>query len=263
MNSNLTDRIKHSPLRQLATGVLIHGCHLKAAGWSDIMWGTGPENMGRLPQGILAACELNAECVVIGSGASSRVFEDQRSQRCGELLTEAEYGIETLRCQFHQLQDFRTWQAEFGGMSPTEWQRLKSSILQSIVSDVTSQSTVDELRYAGQVFADRGIQRVVLVSSPTHLPRVLRDAATLYQNDTAFSDFSDRILAVPSRTCYVGSTAADVMVLEPPHRPDRDAQKTNSLRQLAQFDAEDETGLVAILSEISSIASNRNSTPTA
>lgn len=239
------------------TGVLIHGCHLQAAGWDEVVWGRDSKLMGRLPQGMLMALELNAELIVVGSGASSRMFEDQRSERCGQVLREAEYTLETLRCRFDDLNLFPAWRNIVADRSLGSWELLKARLLDIVVTDLQSQTTVDELKYAGQRFKEQGIQRVILITSPTHLPRVIRDATVVFHSDPDFASFRDHILAVPSLTNFVGTCPSDVMVLEPPHRPDRNPQVLNSMRRLIDTDRNDETGLIGVLGEISDMAKRR------
>lgn len=240
---------------EIPTGVLIHGCHLQAAGWEEVVWGRNTELMGRLPQGLLTAFEFNAQMIVIGSGASSRLFDDQRSSCCGQILCEAEFTMETLRCRFQEMKQFPAWKACGAGLPDDAWRRWERRALDATVLDVTSQTTIEELRHAGRLFADRGIQRVVLVSSPTHLPRVIRDATSIYQTDATCRGFRDRILAVPSQTNFAGTSPSDVMVLEPPHRPDRKPQAMDSIRRLISEDKEDETGLISVLSDITQLVS--------
>jgi hypothetical protein len=50
-------------------GVLIHGCHLQAEGWENIMFGEDGR-MGRVPAGLIEAVNRNAKSVFWGTGAS-------------------------------------------------------------------------------------------------------------------------------------------------------------------------------------------------
>lgn len=256
MTYGLKSQVGH-PDDRLRTGVLIHGCHLDAAGWVDVVWGHGSERMGRLPQGLLTALELDADIVIVGSGASCRIFEDDRSRRRGQILREAEFTIETLRCRFDELKHFPAWRVHQNAWSEGSGERLRTKLLSMIEADLDSQTTIEELRNAGLRFQQQGIQRVVLISSPTHLPRVIRDAADVFHGDPDFASFHDRIHAIPSQTNFVGTRPSDVKVLEPPHRPDRNPQVFDSMRRLVDTDGNDETGLIGVLSEISDLAHRR------
>ena len=61
---------------------------------------------------------------------------------------------------------------------------------------------------------------VVLVSSPTHLPRCLRDAQAAFAAERWLAR-PPTVLGGASDTSYSGARAADVAIVEPPHRPDR------------------------------------------
>ena len=55
-----------------AMGILVHGCHLEAESWDDIVWGLPPNQLGRLPHAALLAWEERAHVkrVICGTGAS-------------------------------------------------------------------------------------------------------------------------------------------------------------------------------------------------
>merc|ERR1711879_522467 len=93
--------------------------------------------------------------------------------------------------------------------------------LQSIiVLDTATQNTDQEVKAALQRFSEKGCQRGILVSSPTHLPRCLACACKVTEDDEDL--FTGAIYASPTGTCYDNARASDVVVIEPPHRGDRD-----------------------------------------
>ena len=98
------------------------------------------------------------------------------------------------------------------------------------MADTESTDTMSELRAAARLFKAQRISRIVLVSSPTHLPRCLRDApAALAAEGMWPLPHGGVLLAVPSETSYAGCTAADTCIVEPPHRGDRDRRLEGSL----------------------------------
>ena len=70
----------------------------------------------------------------------------------------------------------------------------------------------------------------------------------MFGGDPEFDSFRFNIHAVPSTTCYEGTTAADVVVIEPPHRPDRHVVPTHRRIQrmltLQKLDYEDLVQLI-------------------
>lgn len=215
------------------TGILVHGCNLQAENWRHIAWGDAPGQMGRIPQGLLAAMTMDAEVIVFGTGASRKQFNFPGSPQTGKMLLEAEYTMAFLESRFDELMKFKAWADQCPAKSQSDWDAIKDSLRQRIVLDIESSNTIGELHVAGDLFLKHGCNRVVLISSPTHLIRVLRDASKVYQLGRRYESFQDHLLAMPSTTCYEGSTAADVVVVEPPHRPDRQTIPTH--RRIARM----------------------------
>ncbi|MCW9032461.1 MAG: hypothetical protein OQK58_13290, partial [Gammaproteobacteria bacterium] len=64
------------------------------------------------------------------------------------------------------------------------------------------------------------VNRAVLVSSPVHLPRCIKEAAIIF-NKTESTLMRHNLYAAPSDTNYQDTSPSDVAIFEPPHRPDR------------------------------------------
>merc|ERR1711879_250142 len=88
------------------------------------------------------------------------------------------------------------------------------------VLDTETQNTDQEAEAALRVFERKKCDQAILVSSPTHLPRCLACACNVVERAPAL--FGGGIYASPSQTCYDNAFARDVVVVEPPHRGDRD-----------------------------------------
>ena len=70
------------------------------------------------------------------------------------------------------------------------------------------------------MFLEAGLERMILVSSPTHISRCVRDAYTALE-EPRFARLRYQLFATPSDSSYLGSRAEDVVIFEPPHRADR------------------------------------------
>ena len=193
------------------TGVLVHGYNLNAGQWERVVWGEPRERIGRVPMGVFAALYEQADVMVFGSGASRK-----------DGLLESEATARLLWERFDELAGFEVFKC----MSPA-WRhppsagRIRRRIESILHLDTESRNTRDEIAHAGKVFADLEVERVILVSSPTHLPRCLRDACAIFGEYEDMSHLRQGIYAAPSVTGYPGYSAADVAIFEPPHRPDR------------------------------------------
>lgn len=193
------------------TGVLVHGYNLHAAQWEDVVWGTPPERIGRVPMGVFVALSEQADVMVFGSGASKK-----------DGLLESEATARLLWDRFDQLSGFSMFNDHLPELKHPDSSGMYRQRIESILHlDRASKNTRDEIVHAGRVFVERDVERVILVSSPTHLPRCLRDACAIYGDDGDMSGLLRELYAAPSVTGYPGYTAADVAIFEPPHRPDR------------------------------------------
>jgi len=184
-------------------GILVHGCHLQADGWEDIVWGAPPLRMGRLPQAVLLAWEESAQVVLLGTGAS---FSSTG-------MVEGEFTLQYLLSHLDELHDFEALRH----IPLEEVQRLVKKIA---VAETKSQNTAEEVLAGFHEFAARKCTRAILVSSPTHLPRCLACACDVHHRHPGV--FAGAVYACPSETCYASFEANDVVVVEPPHRGDRD-----------------------------------------
>ena len=124
--------------------------------------------------------------------------------------------------KFDDLQYFSVFETHFPDLKDQAFRDQSRTRIESILKiENTSQNTVDEVTRAGHIFKDHDVEQIILVSSPIHLPRCLRDACVAFDNDRELSHFRYWLSASPSITGYMGRSAADVAIFEPPHRPDR------------------------------------------
>ena len=184
------------------TGVLIHGRHVKARGWEDIVWGNPAEGiLGQVPKGLLLALAEDVSLIYWGTGASER-----------DGLKESEYTFQytldhgdDLRV-LPEFDIFNNW-GEIG-----EWVKNRSFI------DKETQNTTQEVERAAKMCMEKGILRLYLVSSPSHIARCHMEALKLQAAGKISSDLE--IMATASQTPFANSTLADVAIFEPPHRGD-------------------------------------------
>ena len=193
------------------TGVLIHGFNLEAEGWKDVVWGTPADAVGRLPKGVAVAVQQQAEVIVLGTGAS---------KMDGKL--EAEYTRDFLLEHFSELTQFQLFQG-------IDVKSIRPKIERILKTEIRSQNTYEEIKLALEIFKSADVTNVFLVSSPTHLPRCLRDACEVLSEDQRLSSFIQNLYAAPSQTPHHGASARDVAISEPPHRPDRSQTNLNLL----------------------------------
>lgn len=196
----------------MKTAVLIHGCHLQAKNWENIVWGEPKYNVfGRAARGIKIAIEERAELIYWGTGASEK-----------DGLKESQYTFNYAISHAQQL-------AEFQGFDIHEIDFLIES--KSFI-DIESQNTTQEVMNAMEMCRGKGVTRLILVSSPTHIARCLQSAERV-RAEGGFESLN--ILATASDTCFANSTPADVLIVEPPHRGDRAEIPLHLTLKLAMF----------------------------
>lgn len=187
----------------MKTCIVIHGCDLRVTNWEQIIWGDPNNGMfGRVP----LALKLWAECGVgtllhWGTGASAK-----------DGFSESEYTYQYAIRNAGSLEQF---------MGHDSYE-IEAMLQPCSIFDTVSLNTKDELR---SVFSIDSISRMVLVSSPTHISRCLRDATALRLS----TQRNIRITAEVSDTSYAESKPEDVLIIEPPHRADRSSLRFNLL----------------------------------
>jgi hypothetical protein len=193
------------------TGILVHGCNLYTYQWKTIVWGKPPHDLGRIPKGVFLALYEEAAVLVFGTGASEK-----------DGLLEADATVKLMWERFDDLQHFEIFQTHFPDIRDADHRNAYRERIASILEvENTSRNTVEEVRKAGHIFKRHQVEQIILVSSPTHLPRCLRDACMAFDDDPELASFRYWLSASPSITSYMGKSAADVAIFEPPHRPDR------------------------------------------
>lgn len=208
----------------MRTGILVHGCHLEAFDWRGIVWGSPPHELGRIPAAIYVALVESADLIVFGTGASERGGQKE-SEVTREFMLE----------HFSELEEFSC----FEGM---EIGRQRDRMESISVADTGSRNTLEEMNAAGRIFLEHGIEKAILVSSPTHVSRCIRDALAVFRAPE-LAGLKRNLYAVASDTSYLGGRVEDVVIFEPPHRGDRGSFLTHYIVKRILKIPESETDL--------------------
>lgn len=198
MDSVSADRTK--------TLVLAHGHHRGSPGWEEVVWG-GPRGPGRLPVAAEAALRLGASALILGSGLCA-----------SDGSVESEVSLALLQDRLASTPLALHPQIQAAG-SARGW-------VDAIARpDRDSKTTREEIRAALRICREEDFGLLALCSSSSHLPRCLRDAAA----EAEIQGWRGRICGFASPAPFPGTSAADTVVLEPPHRPDRPSPPLASL----------------------------------
>ena len=89
------------------------------------------------------------------------------------------------------------------------------------VLELTSKITQDELTICAMIALEKGCERLILVSSPAHIMRAHKTAISEFSRNKTLRPLLHGLYAVASDVSYANATVDDVLIVEPPHRPDR------------------------------------------
>lgn len=181
------------------TAVFIMGHHLQADDWRGVVWGdpATPGKQGRIARGLIEALRWDADLIMMGTGGS----EKNGAVEADLMYEAAQGGIESLP-EFSSVPDPKAW------------------FVQRAVKEKSSKNTREEIIADANIALERGIERIVLVSSPSHILRAYKTAMSVFSKDERLSPFLHDLYAVASDVPYAGSTIDDVEIVEPPHRGD-------------------------------------------
>ena len=196
----MTPSLFGSSIPSRTLGVVVHGYHCSALRWEEVVWGDKvSQQLGRLPHAALLAWEGRDELAsfICGTGASR--------DASGRL--EADALVELLFTRLPRLREFECFEH-------VDLELLESLLRRTTVADSTSLNTEQECTAALSRLQRDGVRRAVLVSSPTHAPRCLRDACAAARR----VGFEGSLSVSPCGTSWTGD---EPVVIEPPHRPDR------------------------------------------
>jgi hypothetical protein len=185
----------------IKTIVVVHGFFLQAEGWEDVVWGDPQASrLGRASKGILEALKFDASAIMFGTGASEK-----------DGLREGEYTYKYILGRIGELQSL----TGMAGEEMRAWLESRHYI------ELDSQNTDQEIRAAVAYAKKIGAERLILVSSPTHIMRCHQAALSILSADPELHSLFSDLYVAASDVPYAGTAVDEVVIIEPPHRPDR------------------------------------------
>lgn len=97
-------------------------------------------------------------------------------------------------------------------------QNLKNFMAYHSIAEKRSQNTLEELRYAMDIFSSKGINRLIIVSNPDHISRCMQLAHQVYHESKPRG--LEGFFAAQSDIGYNGTLAVTSKIIEMPHRRD-------------------------------------------
>ncbi len=195
----------------MRTAVVILGYNVDEPNHEHVVWGEPPDRAGRLVKGAAEALAENADVVFITG--------------CGEM--NGKEGVEIMRDRLYaglnDLKDFKVYPIfqHYSVISIRE--RLERAMrLEYRRASERLQTTSRTMANIAETLLGERIQKVILVSSPDHVCRCLRDAFIYWQEK--YPSLIVNLSATPCVTFYSARKPADeeiakmenVVIFEPP-----------------------------------------------
>ncbi len=188
------------------TAVLVHGCHVNAIGWKEIVYGNLDGRLGRVPTALEEAVNKQASLIFWGTGAS-----EKKGSKESEYTYQKAIGSKL---------------AGLAAVVGKDQEDLRRYVTKVSYVDKKTQNTAEEIGLAIKKCKKRGIEELILVSSPTHIARCLQEACKIQDQ---MPDLAIKFYALPSKIGFFKLTdegkkeelsPASVTIVEPPHRGD-------------------------------------------
>lgn len=191
---------------QTKIGLLILSYNINEPNWRQTVWGTPPDKPGRLVKAAAVMMEEDADMVVITGGAGQK-----------EGKSEAQWMKDRLYRGLEELKEFTVYPV-LQKFSPEE---IREKLDRALKLEETAKNTTENMSKTGAMFRNTGVERVIIVTSPDHISRALRDAIQFWSKD--FPELAMNVYGTPSVTFYSArpgdediARIENVVIAEPP-----------------------------------------------
>lgn len=166
--------------------------------FKEVVWGIPPDKPGRLVTGLKIFLEEEVELLIITGGTEK------------EGKKEAEWMKNLLYEKINQLSDFTVFPVF---EEHSSWE-IEEFLDECLVLETKAKNTRENLQNVAKILSEESIDSVVIVTSPDHISRAIRDAIEIWQQD--YPELTRNLFASPSVTLYSGGKISDVVIAEPP-----------------------------------------------
>lgn len=190
-------------------GVLVHVYHLESKGWERLVWGDPTtDELGTLTKLAETLLLIPFDCTVhtvVYSGPSSK-----------DGLTEGEYTKDYLVRRMDELDSFPRLKTLL--QASPQARRVLAERVHSLCTGPVITNTAAEVAHAAEYFAGQKATRIVQIAAASHAPRCIQNQAIARSEGRIPREQYWETVA--SDVCFAGTTASDVVVIEPVHRAD-------------------------------------------
>jgi hypothetical protein len=168
-------------MKKMKTVVLLHGYNVNELNWEDVVWGRYPDQPGRIPTAIAVALEEKTNNLILfGSSVGRDVGAGFESS--GKCM------VELLEKRFEELKNFTVLSVL------RNFSRSRAETLIELIEEgpVKVKNTLDEMKEIKAICEYRGYNKLVAVSSPDHISRIMRDGLSCFAGSPLALHFSVR-----------------------------------------------------------------------
>lgn len=188
-------------------GILLLSYNVAEPNWERTVWGIAPEKPGRLVKAANVMLEENPDIMIISGGAGQK---DGKS--------EAWWMRQRLYDGLDDLSKFTAYPV-LQKFSADQIRKKLDGILRL---EEAAKNTTENLQKTGEIFTKAGIEKVIIVTSPDHISRALRDAIQFWSKN--YPELARNVYGTASATFYSARTPEDeaiakmenVIIAEPP-----------------------------------------------
>lgn len=184
----------------MKTGVFVHGYNVNEKNWERVVWGIPPDRPGRIVKGVALLLEEKADLLFL---IGTAIGKDGKN--IGEWMRDL------LFLKITELPQFAIYPVLTRFSSEEIKRKLETKLV--LVPGLEVKNTADELRLLAKIFKEAGIKRAILVSSPDHMSRILRDAFAIWWEQGLAPELAVNFICSPCITLYT-----EVDGITPPER---------------------------------------------
>lgn len=191
-------------------GILLHVYHLQSRDWEWLVWGDPAHNKLGVGTKLFELLLDQPDDVAVGcitfSGPSSK-----------DGLSEGAYTKRFLQDHVDRLADFPCFRDRIKDLAPEAYALFKKRVDDIVLGDPIT-NTAAEIELGAAYFQSVRADTIVHIAAASHAPRCIQLQAVVRERGKIPAQ--QRWFTVASDTAFVGTSAADVVVVEPPHRGD-------------------------------------------
>lgn len=188
-------------------GVLMLGYNTSEPNWEETVWGVPPDRPGRVVKTAAVILSENPEIAVISGGLGRK-----------EGKSEAWWAKQRLYDGLDKLKDFTIYPV-FQRFSAKEIEEKLNKVLKL---EEKARNTAENIINSGPLLKEAGAEEVIIVTSPDHISRGLRDALQFWGKD--YPGLAANVSGTASVTFYSERAPEDrviakmenVVIAEPP-----------------------------------------------